>query len=460
MKNIRNYIQLSAILALLAISCTLQEPAIQETTVNRSDSAYFSRFMVLGDNYMAGYQNLALTWKHQQYSVPALIAKQAGADNYSQSWIDNQAVNFIQPLMGYPGIGELTNAGFGTLELVNLDNPATPQTIYPDALVKPVAYEDYPDYDPSTLPFIDTETRDYLFPYSNLSVPGIVLNDVLKGKTWLRSSSHSRMLDVILRNAASPYGELSPYQQAKLFYPSILLVWVGMNDVINFAQFIESDSPAKLTAPTSAEKFEAQFVALADSLKSLNTNLLVGNIPDITDFPYFTSVPNMVIDTLTNAPYTDGNGNTVPLVGVNDGDLITRSAKGDLKRGDGIPLGVLHGTGNPIAAERILDVQEAADVRAAVAAYNTIIDTVCANRDIAVVDMYSFFKQLNDGVTVAGKTFTTEFIYGGFFSYDGIYPADMGNVLIANEWIHMINSKLPVSIPEVGLSQFIDRLNR
>ena len=51
---------------LIHVSCTLQEPGVTKTTVNRADSSYFSRFIAIGDDFIAGYQNLALTQKHQR----------------------------------------------------------------------------------------------------------------------------------------------------------------------------------------------------------------------------------------------------------------------------------------------------------------------------------------------------------------------------------------------------------
>src|SRR5262245_27871411 len=52
----------------------------------------FDVYVSIGDSLAAGFTNGALVENHQRVSVPALIARQAGAPN------------FEQPLVGAPGI--------------------------------------------------------------------------------------------------------------------------------------------------------------------------------------------------------------------------------------------------------------------------------------------------------------------------------------------------------------------
>ncbi|HUJ15558.1 MAG TPA: hypothetical protein VL284_17360, partial [Thermoanaerobaculia bacterium] len=56
-------------------------------------SADFTRFVVIGDSYGAGFESGSLNVNHQQYSWPSVIAKQAGSPD------------FQQPLISFPGIG-------------------------------------------------------------------------------------------------------------------------------------------------------------------------------------------------------------------------------------------------------------------------------------------------------------------------------------------------------------------
>ena len=434
----------SASLLLFLLACTLQEPKITKTTLSSNEKLLFSRYMALGDNFISGYQNGALRVRDQKYSVPALIARQG------------ETPNFQQPLIANPGIGPESSVGFGGLELKYLDNPNTPNTINPDPKIYAAPYADYPNFDMNMV-FVSEEVMLYPLPYSNLAVPGIITEDVLIGTTKLRSRSHSPMLDVILRNPLpDPYGELSAFEQAKLFVPSLITCWVGTFDVLGFAR-LASSSETPLPAPTSREDFSQHYAELMDSLKNTGAVLVVGNVPDILDMPYFNLVPPVVIDTLLNAPYLD-NGNTVALVGVQEGDKIVTQAKFKMKEGYGIPKGILNGNGEPLPDNMVLDSDEISMIRTAITDYNEVIDSVCTARGIPVVDMHTFFKQMQEGIQVAGTTITDDFISGGFYSLDGIHPSSLGNALIANEWIEVINSTFRLSIPAVNVVEIMEKV--
>ncbi len=434
------------VLLLFFTACNLQEPEVTETELSANEEQMFSRLMAVGDNIISGYQNAALTEKHQKYSFVALLAKQG------------QTKDFQQPYFKYPGIGSESYGGYGTLELRYLDDPNTPQTKIPDPKIYAVAFDSVADFDPLN-PYLNNEVREWPLPYNNLGIPGIVVQDVLIGKTKLHSVSHSPMFEYVLRNPLpDPYsGEYSAYDQAKFFTPTILLCWVGMYDVLGYAQY--SASAPSLSQPTSAEDFTNHYSALMDSLRSIAlVGVVVANIPDILDMPYFNVVPHVVIDSVTNTPLLDDQGNTIPLIGVEEGDKVLMPAKFAIKQGYGIPEGVLNGNGEPVPDDMVLDASEIALVQQAITDYNAIIDSVCSLRKIPVVDMYSFFKQINDGYQVAGTTFTSDFITGGFYSLDGIHPSDLGHALIANEWIDVINSAFRITIPPVDVVRLMYEL--
>ncbi|MCE7067152.1 hypothetical protein [Dyadobacter sp. CY326] len=57
-----------------------------------------------------------------------------------------------------------------------------------------------------------------------------------------------------------------------------------------------------------------------------------------------------------------------------------------------------------------------------------------------------------DGMKISGKP------GGNFFSSDGIYPSAIGNAVIANETIKVINAKFHSQIPLINLSEFASYL--
>lgn len=130
-----------------------------------------------------------------------------------------------------------------------------------------------------------------------------------------------------------------------------------------------------------------------DSLKSTQAAVLVGNIPDILDMPYFHTVPGVVIDTVTNTPVKDESGNTIPLVGVEEGDLVLTPARVFIRQGYGLPANFPKSNGQPLPEDVVLDKNEQAVVLDLIEGYNTAIDSICEARKIPVVDMYSFLKK-------------------------------------------------------------------
>ena len=154
----------------------------------------------------------------------------------------------------------------------------------------------------------------------------------------------------------------------------------------------------------------------------------------------------------------------MPLIGVNpETDIVLFPAKNATRQGYGIPIGILNGNGEALDEDFILTPDEQDLIRQAIEGYNTAIDTITRNKEIALVDMYSFFKQIKDGYAYAGFTFTAEPITGGFYSLDGVHPSVLGNALIANEWLSKINKTLRtgnffVSIPLVNVVQLMSDL--
>src|ERR1700738_3023975 len=102
-------------------------------------SANFTTFVAIGDSYGAGLESGSLNLNHQPFSWPAVIARQAGVND------------FQQPLVSFPGIGS---------ELQLVDIIRFPPTIAPAAGIgQPI-------------------NTNLARPYNNLSVPGATVTDV------------------------------------------------------------------------------------------------------------------------------------------------------------------------------------------------------------------------------------------------------------------------------------------
>lgn len=110
---------------------------------------------------------------------------------------------------------------------------------------------------------------------------------------------------------------------------------------------------------------------------------------------------------------------------------------------------------NPWPDALVLDPEEIALVNNTVATFNGIIAQVAnSNPNVALVDINALFRDIvaSGGKTFNGIHFTTAFITGNIFSYDGVHPTTQGYGVVANEFIKSINSTFGAAIPEINVA--------
>jgi len=369
-------------------------------------SADFTRYVALGNSLTAGYQSGGLVEKYQRLSYPALIARAAGV------------MTFEMPLISEPGIPfTLFVKNFGPVELDTLQGQGTPINL------------NYPGI------------------YNNLGIPGAKLNDLLTVGPLDQTNPYNPFFSIVLRDPGLGANAL---EQAINLQPTFVTVWIGSNDVLGSA-FKGTDAYM-----TPAASFDGDFRTLIDSLRAHADGIIAANVPDVVKAPYFTTIPTVLVDPVTRDTILNpANGQPIPLIGMVQGvpgplpsdALLPLEAIGYISAGIGVPAAV-GGTDIPLADSLVIDPVEKANIEARVLEYNTIIDSICANRSIPVVDMYSFFDAMgSDGATIRGAHYRTDYIEGGLFSVDGLHPSSLGYYLIANEFIDRINASFNAAIP-------------
>lgn len=424
---------IASIAALMVFSsCKLEEPSITSSAdvdLSAETSALFASYVSLGNSLTAGYQSGALTERHQKNSYVKMIATQAGVGEA-----------FMQPLMGYPGIGTYTAQGAGIMELQGFDATGNP-------IINPVPYAMVPSFNPAN-PYLTADVMNYPAPYSNLGIPGIVLADLSMAISSANSPSHSGLIDPILRNPN--LGNTTPIQQALLRMPTMITCWIGNNDVLGYATS-GGTSPA---APTDVPTFTALYGGMVTSLTANGADLVVANIPYVTSIPFFTTVPFAV---------DPGTGTAIALViQATDGirqataaDMVLLTAKSIIGDASGTygPAGVPVGfdASAPLPTPFVLDAAEVAIANAAVDNFNGVI----ANAGVPVVDANALMASLADGHVVSGIEADASFLTGGAFSLDGVHPNDFGSAVLANEFINTINENFDTNIPPVNVTDFI-----
>ncbi|MEM8963661.1 MAG: SGNH/GDSL hydrolase family protein [Acidobacteriota bacterium] len=380
----------------------LAMPALAQNT----GSADFTRYVALGDSLTAGFTSGSLYGPVQQVSYPAQIF----------DVVNGTFAGFEQPIVSSPGI------------------PAIQQL---QSLVPTVVGSVGGSGQPTNL-FLQR-------PYDNLAVPGATVSDVL------RTVSDGGLHDVVLRGLGTQL------QQAQSLQPTFATLWIGNNDVLGAAI---SGLVIEGITVTPVAQFEADYRQIVGGLGAVGAQLALGTIPDVTIIPYVTTIAPVLVDPNTNQPILV-NGQTVPLIGPNgplvpgqDFVLLVEGPR-QLANGRGIPV-ALGGTGQPLTDEAVLTSNEVAFLRDRVAAYNNIIRTIAGEAGAAVAETGAILGEINaEGLDLGGITFTTEFLTGGLFSYDGVHPTPLGYAISGDIFIEAINDHYGADIPLINLGPFV-----
>lgn len=276
---------------LISISCeqeviTLEPPVVvePEPESGTKGSADFTKFVAIGNSFVAGVQAGALFTDGQNNSLPAIMAKQ-----FAVTGVGGGA--FVQPninatlgwnlFLTQPFLADNTKPILGRLLLQGASPRPTPQAYAPgnlEALPNPAA-------NPG---FIYTGGKATL---NNFGVPAIVLGQALIPETgaWAGAGVDPRFSPFYGRFAPPPGGTSTIIGDAAAAGGSFFLFWLGLDDFFLHAAFGGDPARAPLT---SGPAFAGQYGAAIGALLNSNANLkgVVGNFPDIFVMPHFTSV--------------------------------------------------------------------------------------------------------------------------------------------------------------------------
>lgn len=389
--------------------------------------ADFSRFVALGDSTGAGFTNASLNERHQGWSFPAIIARQAGVP-LCQPTASAADPCFAQPLVTFPGIGP-------ELQLLSLA-----PTIAPAAgLGSPVML-------------------NFRRPYNNLSIPGATVAAMLAltGAEPPQAGEPTAvtMGRFILR------GQGSAVAQAVAQDPTLAVVWLGNNDALST---MFSGTPATLTP---AADFAARYQAILNALDATGADIVVGNIPT-QPLPYMLLIPTYIVNPATGRPVPDPDGNPIPLIAelgdgtvglLRPGSFVLLHARANLATGYGLPnvppFNLLPNAGKPLPDSDVIDAAEYAAIVTRIGEYNAAIQSAASARGIPVANVAGVWNRVySQGYHVGPITVSAAPITGGFFGLDFFHPTDLGYLLIANEYIRTINEAYDDDIPLASVAQ-------
>ena len=387
------------LVALFVAGCSGPCSTIEPITAPRATggSASFTSYAALGTSIGAGYQSGGLVYRHQLQSYPALFAGQVGAP-------------FTYPAISDSGIPAL-------LRLVSLGT-------------SPVIVQ-------SSVQGVPTNS-DLPTPYTNLSIPGAVLNDVVDTTYYSRSA----IISIIQR------GQGSLLQQVARLQPTFVSFEYGANEVLGPA------TSGSGTPVLSVAQFGGLLSFTLDALQGLlpETKLALFTVPDVTSIPFGTTIkPYVTLPNGTRVPLVTAVDDAHPRGGLNPDDYVLLTASSLLAAGTGVPT-ALGGNGNPLPGAVVLTAAEAASIQGAVDGYNVAIRAEATARGAALVDLHGLLRAAaTTGIQVGGARYTSAFLTGGLFSLDGVHPTDLGHGLIANSMIDAVNAEFGASVPHVSL---------
>jgi len=426
------------------IACTPEAPTQEKDDIDEG-TLILSTFVTVGNSLTAGFQSSGLAQSFQENSYPYLIAQQMG-----------KASTFQQPLVAAPGVG--SPSGFAPQQF----NPTTGAITQDPLTAAPV----FPNL---------TLSRSY----NNLGIPGFDLNDAM-------NTLNGGMADFILRNPT--FGNINQIDQALGLSPTLLILWLGNNDVLGAAL-----DGGDLTQITSAADFQTRLTDVLTRIRvtwGYDKGLVMANVPNVTDIPYINMLdiifrdlgagPVPVLFDATFQPIDLGGGMMLPIITEETGVVhVTLPGAIAYQSGLGIPdsayivdnLGFPPGmaaavvaglmaqgvtpTGLPIPGSMTITTTEEAAILAATVGFNTIIDQLAAAFVAPVLDANQLLSDLNAG-SIPG--ISGSFVYVDplttAFSLDGVHPNNAGYAFIANAFISLINGAFGQSIPALDYTQY------
>lgn len=408
-----------------------------------------TNYVAVGNSITSGYTDGALFYEGQLVSYPNLLAEQfmliGGRD-------------FRQPLvqMSSVGIGAAGNGRF------NLDYVTDCKGLVSLS----------PKSQPGDFNAFEGVAHDG--PFNNMGVPGAKaihlvypgygnpLNGFGKYNPFF-----ARMLDV------TEYGNASILAKATEQKPTFFSLFIGNNDVLGYALSGGSaDSITPLQGPPGYG-FEASIDVIVNALTASGAKGVIANIPDITNLPYFTTIPfnSLVLDANQAAqlngiqsyinigltfsagaqPYIVKDQSLPAFANVRrmkSNELVLLSAPGDSIKCFGA------GSASPLNERYVLLEAEIKKIQQAIYNYNLKLQAVAKAKGLAYVDVNAFMQKCKKGIVYNGIGVNATFVSGGAFSLDGVHLTPLGNALLANEFIKAINSNYGSSIPEIDAGKY------
>ena len=413
------------------LSC---EPKIKSPIPSKGELDV-SKVIFIGDGQMGGYMNDGLKNEGQKNSLANIIAVQfelIGSNSANIPWVNSASIG-------------ISIAGLAPLHLGYKTDCQGNVSLSPirDASIGDVSSISQSCYNANN-------------PFTVYGIPGLRLNQFTNPNLAGTNAFYNRMcasqttslLDALLA------------QNATFFQ-----LYIGLEDVLDYAK----SGGTNETLPSDLQ-FQQNYEQVVQNLTANGAKGVIATIPDVSQMPYFTTIPwngltldNSNVGTLNNIynplgfyfqlganPFlmVDSSANMFAVRPIQSSELLLLSLPLDSVKCN--QMGVLF----PIRDEFVLDAEELTFLRGKIESYNNFIRQMAQTYNLALVNTDQFVSNLADGFTYNGVSMSAKFVSGGAYSLDGIYLNPRGNAHFANAFIKAINKKYQSTIPEVNANKF------
>jgi len=394
-----------------------------------------TRFVMIGGIHTSGYMDDALYREGQENSLPALIAQQLSLVGGGP---------FYQPLVADGSVGISLN-GLSRMMLGYKTDCKGETSLSP---VRVAANGD--------ASILSDNTYNSSALFGNYGVPGLLLAYVSSPGLYATNNFYKRM-------ASSSTG--SVLDDALATNPTFFSLFLGVDEVLKYAK-----SGAKDSTLLTAQEFEVLYAPIVNQMVANGAKGVLATIPDVSKMPYFTTIPynGLTLDapnaTTLNSVYNplgfsfqvgsnpfmmiDPNANSFAVRQLLPGECLLLSVPLDSVKCN--QMGVLF----PLRNEFVLTNAELDFMRIRIQEYNTVIRSLAAQHNLAVVDVDAFVSNLSDGFVYNGVSMSAKFVSGGAYSLDGLQLNPRGNALLANKFIQAINKQYHARIPELNAGKY------
>lgn len=390
--------------------------------------------LTIGTGVAAGYRNGGLFRQGQLTSYPNLVARQMGLAKFNQALFDEQEGN-------------------GTGFLVKNDILDLPQW---SKVTNNTAYVEASEWN--------------MKPYSkgivhNLSVPGnhpnkyflnpgedlgnivgfFEKNPKLDTKQRPENLWTSNEIPTSLLSRIIPKGNGSVWNYLNGVNPDVAIVDIN-SDIYVFSH-IHGGARGILGIRESLWEVE-----ILKYLKGKGTKYVYATVPDVLDFPYFKWYNNENLTKKTGKRISIMKDGAVQAIqGTNATIYLPTQNVINLyngKAGDSFAL---------LDADVITEEEASSPER-----YNELIYKWSKEYNYPVVDFYTIYKRILAGnyVSEDGYKIDPSWNGGNFFSADGIYPSAIGQAVLANEVIKVLNMTYHSRIPLINIGSFAKEMQK